>query len=150
MQLPAIVYDRAVPYDTRQFFRGWYGRLYEAWEELSWGTVPFVDDERVAGRVNHIRCRSELAIRTANRRTKQHNVSAYQLSNFEWRLIQYHYKYQCVYCGSKEKITLEHIQALSRGGDNTPQNIVPACHLCNTRKRDRNVTKSVQPLLCLY
>ena len=44
---------------------------------------------------------------------------------------------RCAYCGSTEKLTIDHVIPLSRGGTNWPSNLRPACRSCNSAKRDR-------------
>lgn len=59
-------------------------------------------------------------------------------------------KYRCQYCGDKKtaaELTLDHIMPRSRGGDNSPVNIVTACLQCNNRKRDRTPAEARMPLL---
>ena len=46
---------------------------------------------------------------------------------------------QCIYCGKKEKLTLEHILPLSRNGPDHPDNAVMVCKHCNSGKRDRRL-----------
>jgi 5-methylcytosine-specific restriction endonuclease McrA len=43
----------------------------------------------------------------------------------------------CIYCGSRDDLTLEHIIPLSRGGANHRANLAMACWPCNKTKRDR-------------
>lgn len=43
-------------------------------------------------------------------------------------------KYCCQYCGSKKKLTLDHVVPKSRGGDNSWENLVTACEPCNLKK----------------
>lgn len=45
--------------------------------------------------------------------------------------------HQCVYCGSDEKIVLDHLIPVLRGGDNDPDNLVAACKSCNAGKAGR-------------
>jgi 5-methylcytosine-specific restriction endonuclease McrA len=59
-------------------------------------------------------------------------------------------KFRCQYCGDKKgvaELTLDHILPRSRGGDNTPVNIVTACIACNNRKSDRTPGEARMPLL---
>ena len=59
-------------------------------------------------------------------------------------------KFRCQYCGHKKtaaELTLDHILPRSRGGDNSPVNIVTACLECNNRKRDRTPAEARMPLL---
>lgn len=45
----------------------------------------------------------------------------------------------CVYCGSKERLTLDHVIPISKGGETSIKNLVVACQRCNTSKGDKNV-----------
>lgn len=59
-------------------------------------------------------------------------------------------KFRCQYCGDKKpaaELTLDHVLPRSRGGDNSPVNIVTACLQCNSRKRDRTPAEARMPLL---
>ena len=59
-------------------------------------------------------------------------------------------KYRCQYCGDKKllrELTLDHSQPRSRGGDNSPVNIVTACLACNNRKANRTPEEARMPLL---
>ena len=40
----------------------------------------------------------------------------------------------CLYCGSAERLEIEHVVAKSRGGSDAPHNRVAACHACNHSK----------------
>ena len=59
-------------------------------------------------------------------------------------------KYRCQYCGEKKpagELTLDHILPRSRGGDNSPVNVVTACVPCNGRKGNRTPAEARMPLL---
>jgi len=59
-------------------------------------------------------------------------------------------KFRCQYCGEKkgvDELTLDHILPRSRGGDNSPLNIVTACLKCNNRKSNRTPEEARMPLL---
>ncbi|HEY8412615.1 MAG TPA: HNH endonuclease [Pyrinomonadaceae bacterium] len=59
-------------------------------------------------------------------------------------------KFRCQYCGEKKRaaeLTLDHILPRSRGGDNSPVNVVTACLKCNNRKGDRTPAEARMPLL---
>lgn len=47
----------------------------------------------------------------------------------------------CFYCGSKERMTIDHVIAIARGGTDSIGNIVPACKSCNSRKRELTITE---------
>jgi len=59
-------------------------------------------------------------------------------------------KFRCQYCAEKKgaaELTLDHIMPRSRGGDNSPLNIVTACVRCNNRKGNRTPDEARMPLL---
>jgi 5-methylcytosine-specific restriction endonuclease McrA len=41
---------------------------------------------------------------------------------------------ECVYCGSRENLTIEHLLPISKGGTNELHNLFPACKKCNFSK----------------
>ncbi len=45
--------------------------------------------------------------------------------------------YSCQYCGSTRSLTIDHVIARSRGGQDTWENLVLACSKCNVKKADR-------------
>lgn len=60
----------------------------------------------------------------------------------------------CCYCGSRERLSLDHLIASSRGGPDTGDNIVWSCRSCNSSKGDRDLldwyaTRSQFPPLLL-
>lgn len=52
-----------------------------------------------------------------------------------WEFLKKQYHGCCAYCGKKtQRLTQDHVVPLSRGGQHTFRNIVPACHDCNSHK----------------
>jgi 5-methylcytosine-specific restriction endonuclease McrA len=45
--------------------------------------------------------------------------------------------FECVYCGSKKTLTIDHVLPKSRGGDNSWTNLVTCCSSCNRKKGDK-------------
>ena len=56
----------------------------------------------------------------------------------EWITILKEYNFKCAYCGCEftlfNRETKDHVIPISKGGDNTKENIVPACQSCNSKK----------------
>lgn len=44
--------------------------------------------------------------------------------------------YRCVYCGSTDNLTLDHVVPVAAGGHSRISNLVTACEPCNTLKAD--------------
>lgn len=58
--------------------------------------------------------------------------------------------HECVYCGSKKQLTLDHVIPKSRGGTNEWSNLVTCCFKCNLKKGNRtpeeaNMVMRVKP-----
>jgi CRISPR/Cas system Type II protein with McrA/HNH and RuvC-like nuclease domain len=45
--------------------------------------------------------------------------------------------YECVYCGFKKDLTLDHVLPKSRGGGNDWTNLVTSCFKCNLKKGNK-------------
>lgn len=60
---------------------------------------------------------------------------------FEIRLkfLQKLYSSPCVFCGSKERIEMDHVIPVSRGGKHSEGNLQPLCRSCNASKRNKLV-----------
>lgn len=77
----------------------------------------------------------------ARYQARKRNLKA-TLTKEQWVAIIKAYKSRCAYCGIKStKLTQDHVIPVSKGGSYTPDNIVPACLPCNSRKRDHDATK---------
>jgi len=50
----------------------------------------------------------------------------------------------CVYCGSDENLSLDHIVPVSKGGETIYDNLVVACQSCNSSKHNKNVEEWCQ------
>jgi 5-methylcytosine-specific restriction endonuclease McrA len=87
----------------------------------------------------------------ARRRARLAQAAINDLTHAQWVAIQEAYDHRCVYCGKrrKGKLTQDHIIPISKGGNHTYSNVVPACRSCNCRKHDGPVLAPVQPLLLL-
>jgi len=55
----------------------------------------------------------------------------------QWEAIKQYFNNACCYCGEEKPLHQEHFLALSKGGEYTRNNIVPACKSCNSSKRDK-------------
>src|SRR3954470_12370213 len=109
-------------------------------------TVEEFDSERVLRSV-----RAEFRVPSVIRRRTYINVRRRQEASGMKRMrIYMRDKFRCQYCGDKKaasELTLDHILPRSRGGDNSPVNIVTACVACNNRKGNRTPAEARMPLL---
>lgn len=72
------------------------------------------------------------------RRQKIKNNGRFIISQKE---IMRLYSSPCFYCGSLEDIHLDHVIPISRGGNDSIGNLVPACKPCNLSKYNKTITE---------
>jgi 5-methylcytosine-specific restriction endonuclease McrA len=49
---------------------------------------------------------------------------------------------ECLYCGSKKNLTIDHVTPKSKGGKNTWQNLVTCCKRCNISKDSKTLKEA--------
>ncbi len=82
------------------------------------------------------------------RRARKYNALINDLTVEQWEEIKIAYGNCCMYCGRKmQRLTQDHITPLSKGGNHTASNIVPACKSCNSIKGRGDVLAPIQPIL---
>ena len=71
------------------------------------------------------------------RRAQETDVRVNDFTPEQWQQALENHNYTCAYCGaSAESLTQDHVTPISRGGNHTAANIVPACGSCNSRKHN--------------
>ncbi|QLE42290.1 HNH endonuclease [Nostoc sp. C052] len=45
---------------------------------------------------------------------------------------------ECIYCSTKENLTVDHVIAIAKGGCDALSNILPCCLSCNCSKQDKD------------
>lgn len=65
------------------------------------------------------------------RRAKKLKNGLFEISSKEIKKL---YNSNCFYCGSKEKIQLDHVVPIAKGGSHSIGNLLPACSTCNASK----------------
>ncbi|MCK5604322.1 HNH endonuclease [Candidatus Pacearchaeota archaeon] len=61
----------------------------------------------------------------------------------QWKALLKTHNYRCAYCGilgkdTKQKyLTQDHVIPIDKGGEHSPENIVPACLSCNCKKGNK-------------
>ncbi len=60
------------------------------------------------------------------------------LTTKQWKEIKFKFNNSCAYCGGGYSMTQDHFIPLSKDGEYTRDNIIPACKKCNCSKNDNN------------
>ncbi len=63
------------------------------------------------------------------------------LTAAEWEAILEAADHACIYCGSQEQPTMDHLIPISRGGNHTAENVAPACSSCNSSKGAQDIAE---------
>lgn len=56
----------------------------------------------------------------------------------QWKQIKIKFNNKCAYCGEELPLQQEHFIPLSKGGEYTIHNIIPACRSCNCSKNNKD------------
>jgi 5-methylcytosine-specific restriction endonuclease McrA len=71
-----------------------------------------------------------------------HNDGSFTKNNWTVRLDGF--VNACAYClSTTKKLSADHVVAISKGGEHSIENIVPACKPCNSRKKDKGILTMV-------
>lgn len=70
----------------------------------------------------------------ANRRALIIAQAEGSFSPDEWVELCEAFDYECLACGEKKDLTVDHVIPLSKGGTNNIDNIQPICRSCNSKK----------------
>jgi 5-methylcytosine-specific restriction endonuclease McrA len=86
------------------------------------------------------------AVYKARLRARQKNLPS-TLTPQQWDEILEKFDHRCVYCKCKsDDLQMEHSTPVTRNGGFTKENIVPACPVCNRRKKSMTVEEFAQYL----
>jgi len=61
----------------------------------------------------------------------------HDLSGVEWEATLLAFDQACAYCGSMEKIQVDHFIPIEKGGNTVKGNVLPCCRECNRAKSDQ-------------
>ena len=95
-----------------------------------------INKKRIAkvSRKYHVSNRERARDAAHRRRSIQMNNGSFKIYKKELFKI---YNSPCFYCGSLDKITIDHIIPISRGGTHSIGNLVAACAFCNGSKSNK-------------
>jgi 5-methylcytosine-specific restriction endonuclease McrA len=95
----------------------------------------------------YIKAHPEIAyVAQERRRARKAAAPINDLTRKQWRAIKAAFGNRCAYCGEHfERLTMDHIIALSKGGSHTAGNVVPACRSCNCRKWTYHIIPTFMP-----
>lgn len=87
---------------------------------------------------NPERVRISVRTREARRRARIARVLS-TLTAQEWEVVLEAAGRACIYCGGGDRLSMDHLTPISRGGPHTSENVAPACLPCNLSKGAKTV-----------
>ncbi len=107
-------------------------------EARRWGRLHR-DELRAYARLWYEAHKGNHKMYAANRRGWK-DSTVVMVTEEEWQTLIKVYENRCAYCHRiMREPTQDHILPLSKGGDHSVENIVPACRPCNSAKKDKEV-----------
>lgn len=77
----------------------------------------------------------------AHKRRALHNKLLITLTPEQWEKIKSHFDNKCAYCGKEKQLTMDHFIPLTKLGEFTHNNIIPACKSCNSSKYNKDFSE---------
>lgn len=110
-------------------------RVYSRKRELR-----LINLEREHDRINKYNAseigRKRTRLNAHKRRARSKNITVdYDIK--KWEECKTEFNNICCYCGKADQLTQDHFIPLSKGGEYTTNNIIPACKSCNSSKNNR-------------
>jgi 5-methylcytosine-specific restriction endonuclease McrA len=84
------------------------------------------------------RNRESIAANTRRRNARRKANGIFAISKKELKRLS---QQPCFYCGATERLTVDHVIAIARGGTDSIGNLVSACKTCNSQKRELTITE---------
>jgi hypothetical protein len=82
--------------------------------------------------------REKIRIRNCFRRSIIRANGGERISVETWKEITSRFGNKCFYCHKRKRLTMDHIQPISKGGPHRQDNLVPACFKCNLLKSNKD------------
>lgn len=86
---------------------------------------------------NLVKQRGYEAKSRARRATDKTGNGVFTVTEQDWLRLCARYDNACAYCGTKAKLTRDHVIPLVRGGRHSIGNLIPACGPCNSSKNKK-------------
>jgi 5-methylcytosine-specific restriction endonuclease McrA len=99
-------------------------------------------DERRKYSLENYKLHPEKSVAASNRRRALKYASEATHTEEEWQALKAFYEYRCLCCGRREpeiKLTRDHVIPLTKGDNDSIQNIQPLCARCNSKKNKRHI-----------
>lgn len=92
--------------------------------------------ERYNANLRRWRSRNKAKVSEFGRRSraKRKQAKVFKVTAKDWRELVNRFGSRCAYCGKKDTMTADHVVPLSRGGNHSIGNLLPACVTCNISK----------------
>lgn len=105
--------------------------------KLSWNKIYKQKNKEHFNKLRNLRLKlhpERRLVQQQNREAKKRNTGGRGIKAKEWLSIKKLYGNVCICCGTPEKISMDHVIPIFKGGRHEPENIQPLCISCNVKK----------------
>jgi len=122
------------PLLSKQYGKQWYidNKELTAQRAKKWGEDN-PDSRSVSKRKWIKNNHDKVNILTQGRRARKRELPS-TLTTEQWETIKQYFNDKCAYCGESKPLTVEHFVPVSKLGELSTNNILPACSSCNSSK----------------
>lgn len=91
------------------------------------------DMQRMIGHEDKPRTYACHQVSSENGRARKLGIPG-EITTDEWQALCERYGDRCLKCGTGDRLVIDHVIPLSRGGEHSIRNIQPLCRKCNAKK----------------
>ena len=96
-----------------------------------------IESEKARYRKYYATHKHEIVENGRRRRTRLLAAPTFKVTSKDWTRLCNTYNNCCAYCGANERLTMDHVIPLIRGGYHGIGNLLPACPRCNSSKNKK-------------
>ena len=127
----------------KKYSSQWYqnNKLHKDTKDKIW-RAKNLESVRINGRKRSLKWakqnKEKVLAKNQKRRLNEKQTEQFFISK---KFIENLYSSECVVCGSRENIQMDHIVPITRGGTHSEGNLQPLCRSCNSSKKDKTMTE---------
>jgi 5-methylcytosine-specific restriction endonuclease McrA len=114
----------------------------EHYREIGRNSYERHAEERRRYSLEYYKLNPEKSVAATNRRRALKLAAGGSHTEEEWLELKTFYNFKCLRCGEQEpdiKLTRDHVLPLTKGGDDSINNVQPLCARCNSKKNNKHI-----------
>lgn len=135
-------YDYMVAYSARRLASGAFAHGHEGYLIGCRCEICRLANSRRASswyQRNTVKAKADAKRNGEVRRARQKKLASYRITDRDWRRLCFRWDNRCAYCAERRPLQRDHVVPITRGGQHSIGNLIPACKPCNLSKMDKFV-----------